>query len=86
MRGGLDVGVALLADDVVDVAQGVGWDPGERPAAVVGKVTVRAPGTPEVRGALDHHGSRAEGLRRPRGDTQSQGHSHLRCTACLSCW
>lgn len=41
--GGLNVGVALLADDVVDVVQAVSRDAGKRTGAVGGKVAVWAP-------------------------------------------
>lgn len=60
--GGLDVGVALLADDVVDVVQAVGGDAGKRPGAVGGKVAVGAPRAAEVGRALDDHGCWSEGL------------------------
>lgn len=60
--GGLNVGVALLADDVVDVVQAVSRDAGKRTGAVGGKVAVWAPWAAEVRRALNDHGCWSESL------------------------
>lgn len=60
--GGLNVRVALLADDVVDVAQAVSGDAGKRAGAVGGEVAVRAPRAAEVGRALNDHGCRSESL------------------------
>ena len=62
LRGWLDVGVAGVADDVVHLPHGAVVDIGERGLTVVRKVAVHLPRLPEVRRALDHHGSRSEGL------------------------
>lgn len=48
VSGGLDVGVALLTDDVVDVVQTIGGDAGKGPGAVGGKVAVGAPRAAEI--------------------------------------
>lgn len=60
--GGLDVGVALLTDDVVDVVQAVGGDAGKGAGAVGGKVAVGAPRAAEIGRAFNDHGRRSEGL------------------------
>jgi len=64
---GFDVGVALLAGDVVDVPQSAGGDAGERLGAVGGEVAVRAPRAPEIRRALNDHGGGPERLSGKRG-------------------
>lgn len=66
LGGRLDVGVAFLTDDIVDVVQPVGGDAGERLGTVVGKVTVRAPGATKIRRALNEHGRRPERLQQER--------------------
>lgn len=60
--GRLNVGVALLADYVVDVVQATSGDGGKRAGAVGGKVAVGAPGATEVSRALNDHGCRPERL------------------------
>lgn len=60
--GGLNVGVAFLTDDVVDVVQTVSGDARKRAGAVGGKVAVGAPRAAEISRALDDHGSWSEGL------------------------
>lgn len=63
LGGGFDVGVALLADYVVDVVQSVGGDARKGLGAVRGKVAVRAPRATKISRALDDHGCRPERLR-----------------------
>jgi len=62
VRRRLDIGVALLTDDLIDPEQPIGWDGGESLGAVVGKVAVRTPRPPEVSRTLDQHGCRSECL------------------------
>lgn len=60
--GRLNVGVALLADDIVDVVQAIRGDARKRSGAVGGKVAVGAPRAAKISRALDDHGSWSEGL------------------------
>ena len=48
MSGGLNVRVAFLADDVIYVMKAIGRDAREGSGTVGGKVSVRAPCTPEI--------------------------------------
>lgn len=72
MGGRLDVRVALLADDVVDVVQTICRDAGEGPGAVWGKVAIGAPRASEIRRTLDDHSCRSEGLRRKKRERERE--------------
>lgn len=72
MGGRLDVRVALLTDDIIDVVQTIGRDARKGPGAVWGKVAIGAPRASKICRTLDDHSCRSEGLRRKKREREKR--------------
>lgn len=70
--GRLDVRVAGVADDIVDLLHWTLGNVREGRLTVVGKVTVDLPRFPEIRRPLNRNGSRSKGLRKEKNQNQCQ--------------